>query len=264
MKKDQLKILIKEVLQEIEGMVREVEPSTPDPKDNPSDSPEGPVEDPSPNAMKHSRERQQKSGEAEIKLTLRGLKPGKAYKKVMAALAHQAMMADLEVIHAEIESGGKTLDSMDITQLKQELPSEKSKPKSNLPQINLQNLEQDQQAQWNDPNLPADERKRLYRLSKIAPGERAGEWEKATADDVQGARDKAKLKAAKIAAGTYDPQDTSLWTDKEWDAYNQDQDDVQTYGAETGLKSAGKYKPGLSKKTGKAMPKVHIGTLRNQ
>ena len=78
---------------------------------------------------------------------------------------------------------------------------------------------------------------------------------------------KVRKKAAAIAAGTYDPEDTSFWTDKEWDAWNAKQDQAQTYN--TG-KSAGKYKPNLSKKTAqgikgavKATSPIHLDTNNN-
>jgi hypothetical protein len=265
MKKDLIKMLVKEVLQELEASpfsVREAD------TDQPSDSPMGEKEpqDPSPDTMKHAIGAEKHQGDVEMILTLKGVKPGKAYKKAMAMLAHQAKMADLEVIHAEIERAGKPIETMDAEELKANAPTpeEPVKKQGGLPSVNMQNFTDEERAEWLDPNTSLERKKALYRLSKIAPGEKSAEWKSATEKDVVDAREKERLKKAKIAAGTYDPSDTSLWTDKEWDAYNQDSGDVQTYGAETGLKSAGKYKPGLSKATGRKMPKVHIGTLRNQ
>ena len=286
--KSQFKALIREVLDEIETIVYEMDPSfsPPSEKDEPKSGEDIP-KDPNPDIMKHSREQEKKAQETAIVLKLKGLKPGKKYRKVMARMASDAAMADLEVIHAEIEKGGKTVDSMDITQLKQEMPPREPEKKQvgGRPEIPLQNLTPEERAEWMNPNTTKDRLKALHRLAQIVPGERAGEWEKATQKDVEDARERARVRASKLAAGTLEtytdpetkltlPTDTSLWTDKEWDAYNTAQD-IQRYptgetpsgGSETEpkLKSAGKYKPRLSSKGGRKLGyRTSIGTLREK
>lgn len=153
-------------------------------------------------ALKHKND-------VSITLISRGVKPGAAYKKVMASLAHAAKMADLEIIHGEVEKNGKSLYTMDDSELKS---AEKqfghsdssfiSKNSSIKPKINMAKLSPEE------------------RLAMIEPGEKESEWKAATEKDLSDMRAKVKLKNSKIKAGTYDKNDTSLWTDKEWDAYN--------------------------------------------
>jgi hypothetical protein len=250
-----LKKLIKEVIREAEGMDAAAGEETP------TSEPKGTSDD----TMKHSRGQEKKEEDTMIQLTLRGLKPGKAYKKVMSQMAHDAKMADLEVIHAELKRAGKTVDSMDIGELERSKPAEQKPKVSNIPDdFNLQNLSPEEQQEWNtllqtDPSTlgPAEkakwkeDAKRLYRLSKIRPGEKEGEWKDMTSRDVEKERVKARERAAKLAAGTLKmrpvnpedpnspeiPVDSSLWTDKEWDMAT----------------SGGEAKTAVDPKTGKAV-----------
>jgi hypothetical protein len=179
--KHQLKKLIREVIREADEISAE-----PDEKE-PSTKPGEP--------LKHSAEFEKHQEENVIKLTLRGLKPGKAYKEMMAAMAWEAKKKDLEVIHAEIDKAGKPVVTMDSGELQSKA---KEEPEEEEP----------------GAESPED------RLARIRQGEREPEWKAATQKDLEDARKKEKLKAAKIAAGTYDPNDTSLWTDKDWDAWD--------------------------------------------
>ena len=257
----QLKKLIKEVIREAEGMMAVRKEA-----DEPSDSPEGGKEGPLPagddDAMKHSREAEKHAGETTVKLTVRGVKPGRAYKDFLAKVAYDAKMADLEAIHAEISKGGTTIDSMDIGDLKraqQQAPA--AKATGGKPQIDLTNLSPEEQAQWNDPNTPKDELKRLYRLSKIKPGEKEDEWKALTAKDMEAERAKAQRRKAMLAAGTLEmmpidpsnpespqvPKDSSLWTDKEWDMATQG-GEAQTAVAASGQKAGQQvYRPSFKK-----------------
>ena len=175
MKPYQLKKLIKEVIREVESEPAEKEPEAPD------------------TGMHHATSFQKKQEDTVIKLTLRGLKPGKRYKDMMANMAWQAKKEDLDVIHAEIEKAGKPVVTMDAGEIQSKSKEEPEEEPSQL--------------------SPEE------RLARIQKGEKEPEWKAATAKDLADARAKEKLKAAKIAAGTYDPNDTSLWTDKDWDAW---------------------------------------------
>lgn len=232
-----LKKLIKEVIREAEGMAAGED-------DTNQELPKGDDE-----TMKHSREAEKKAGETTVTLTVRGVKPGRAYKDFLAKIAYQAKMADLDAIHAEIERNGSPIETMDIGELRaaqQHAATKQDAPKvSNIPDdFNLQNLSPEEQQEWNtllqtdpatlDPAEKAkwkEDAKRLYRLSKIRPGEKEGEWKDMTSRDVEKERVKARERAAKLAAGTLKmrpvnpedpsspeiPVDSSLWTDKEWD-----------------------------------------------
>ena len=110
---------------------------------------------------------------------------------MMSKMAWEAKKKDLEVIHAEIEKGGTPVVTMDAGEIKSKT---KEEPEEEEP----------------SKMSPED------RLAKIQQGEREPEWKAAEKKDLEDARQKAALKKAKIAAGTYDPNDTSLWTDEDW------------------------------------------------
>lgn len=186
-----LKKLINEVIREAEEMSAE------NPQANSTEEPRG-----DDSVMKHSRDVEKKHGDTMIKLTLKGLKPGKAYKKIMAKMAYDAKASDLEVIHAEIEKNGKPIDSMDIGELNATRPEDP------------------------DDKFDTTAAKSVTRkTSKEKPpiqGDPA-DWERLGQQDIAASQEKVRLKKSKIAAGTYDPNDTSLWTDKEWDAWEAQQ-----------------------------------------
>jgi hypothetical protein len=196
----QLKKLIKEVIREAEEM--SAEPDEKEPTTKPGEP------------LKHSTEFEKRQEDNVIKLTLRGLKPGKRYKEMMAAMAWEAKKQDLEVIHAEIDKAGKSVVSMDSGELQSKAKEEPEEE-------------------------PAGAESPEDRLAKIRQGEREPEWKAATQADLEDARRKEKLKAAKIKAGTYDPNDTSLWTDDDWKKWEKE-----------------------NPETGKT--KVNVGTLRHQ
>lgn len=256
MNKIQLKKLIKEVLREVESEVE-------DPKTNTGS---GKPED---TTMKHSIGHEKEYGQMRdtfLKLKLGGINKNNSHiiRDFIAQAAHAAKMADLEVIHAELEKNGKIgleLDGAEIKKSEAEINAE-------LDAIAAGMGGEDVETSTGQKMPPPEVWKKMSpeaRDKYIKKGSHAAEWEKATEKDMKDTREKTRLKAAKIEAGTYDPEDTSLWTDKEWDAWNAKQDQAQTY--DTG-KSAGKYKPNLSKKTAQGLKGAVRGdfsdTLRHE
>ncbi len=268
MNKIQLKKLIKEVLREVE-----------DPKTNTgSGKPE------EADFTKHSVEAKKKADEAEITMTVRGVKPGGAFKKFLAKLTADALAADWAVLSADMNKSGVKVASMnheDITTIANHVGKPELAPAGEGGEEGGAEEEPDittvDKAAWK--NMSPEKRAKY-----IKTGSHSEDWEKAGKKDEETKRKNAELsrrKAAKIAAGTYDPDDQSLWTDKEkeagepdptalwpdkeWDAWNAKQDQAQTY--DTG-KSAGKYKPNLSKKTAQGMKGAVRGnfsdTLRHE
>jgi len=191
MNKDQLKFLIKEVIREAEEM------TAGDPEANSGEEPKG-----SPDSMKHSAAVDKKHGDTMMTFTLRGLKPGKRYKEILAKMAYDAKQADLDVIHAEINKGGKPIDSMDIGELKANQPDDENDKFDTSPTKSITRT-----------------------TSKEKPPMQGSpeDWESMGGRDMDATRAKTKLKQSKIASGTYDPNDTSLWTDHEWDAWEAQQ-----------------------------------------
>lgn len=227
-KKSELKALIHEVLREMSA--------TEDPKDN--QSPESEVD-----FTKNTTAAQKHGDEMEVKLSVRGVKAGGALKKFLAQLSANAIASDWAVLRAEMEKSGIKVASMsedDLTKVATHAGKPELAPKQAETEKDIKNISP---TTWK--KMSPEERDKY-----IKQGSHSAEWQAATDKDMEDTRAKAKLKAAKIAAGTYDPEDTSLWTDKEWDAWNAGQDAAQTY--DTG-KSAGKYKPNLSKKTAKGV-----------
>ncbi len=238
MNKFQLKKLIKEVLREVESEVG-------DPKTNTGS---GKPED---TTMKHSIGHEKEYGpmrDTFLKLKLGGINKNNSHiiRDFIAQAAHAAKMADLEVIHAELEKNGKIgleLGDAEIKKSEAEINAElDAMAAGDKPEVDS-TTGMPSRDQWKSMSPEA-------RDKYVKKGSHAAEWEKATEKDMEDTREKTRLKAAKIKAGTYDPEDTSLWTDKEWDAWNAKQDQAQTY--DTG-KSAGKYKPNLSKKTAQGL-----------
>lgn len=183
-----LKKLINEVIREAEEMSAE------NPQANSTEDPKG-----DDKTMKHSMDVEKKDAENLIKFELRGIKPGKAYKKIMAQMAYVAKQNDLDVIHAEIEKNGKPIDSMDIGTLKGMEPEDTF-----------------------DTTAAKSVTRKTSKEKPPIEGDPA-DWERLGQQDITASQEKVRLKKAKIAAGTYDPNDTSLWTDKEWDAWEAQQ-----------------------------------------
>ena len=238
MNKFQLKKLIKEVIREAEGMSA----GRPDPEDVDYYTPE-------------------KEKEATVKLTLKGEKvtPGNI-KRLLKQMVAAAAQANYETIKAEMEQEGKrgSLSNVELKSVGKDFeeepddakkadiaalqgsglnvkggPSSKTPPPSVEPpkpagggtfdqEVNLANFSPEHRAEWDNPKTKPARRRELVRLSKIKPGERAGEWEKATKDDETNRIAKERMKKAAIAAGTYDPTDSKYWNDKQWDAFGHD------------------------------------------
>ena len=125
------------------------------------------------------------------------------------------------------------------------------------------------------PSLAAKKRyttdlTQLAKMSGILRGEEEGEWKAATGRDLEAERKKNKLRAAKIAAGTFDPEDTSLWLDKEWSEYTRviDGGGSEDEAMEAAAKVASgevEYKPTHKKATSNPSgpkPRVHLDYLR--
>ena len=253
--KHQLTRLIQEVISEAEEMSKE-EPS----------SGKEPVKG-DPESMKHSVAHGEKSSETAIKLTIRGLKPGKAYKNFMSKLVYVAKLADLEVIKADIEKGGKSVMSISSNELKR--GTEKQTKTWKGPEVNLTNLSPEEREQFADPELSPEERNRLIRLSRIAPGQDEEQWNQMTARDKETEKAKLRKRDAMLKAGTLEtdpetglPLDNTLWTDREWDKFNLG-GDVKTATQATGEK-AGKqvYRPGFGKGPARKLGvKPNIGSM---
>ncbi len=252
MKPHQLKLLIKEVLREIESEVE-------DPKTN-----SGIDADAEDSIPPHELRKKQFGTSAPVlSLSLSGINKNntQTLKDFIGIVAHEAGKLQLSIIHAELEKAGKVgleLDGSEIKKSEAEINAELDAIAANdQPEL--------------DPNTGMPTRASWKKMSPeqrdkyVKKGSHAAEWEKATQQDVEDTRKKTALKAAKIKAGTYDPEDTSLWTDKEWDAWNAKQDQAATY--DTG-KSAGKYKPNLSKNTAQGVKGAIKGnfsdTLRHE
>lgn len=196
MNKFQLKRLIQEVLREVESEVE-------DPKTNTGS---GKPEVDSDEAIPPHEIRKKRFGTSSpvLSLSLGGINKNNSstLEDFIGMIAHAAGKLQLQVIHAELEKDGKIgleLDASEIKKSDAEINAE-------LDRIAAQRGDEDM--------TPAE------RLAAIKPGERSAEWQAATEKDAEDNRKKTALKAAKIKAGTYDPNDTSLWTDKEWDAYD--------------------------------------------
>ena len=89
-------------------------------------------------------------------------------------------------------------------------------------QVNPANFTPDEKAEWDDQKTKPARRRELVRLSKIKPGEKEEDWKAATAQDDRNRLEKERLKKAAKASGTYNPKDSKLWTDKQWDAFGHD------------------------------------------
>lgn len=195
---------------------------------------------------KNSSAAAKKADEIEVKLTVSGVKPGGALKKFLAKMSANAIQQDYKVLRADMEKSGvkvATLSPDDLVSISKQV----GKPDIQSPEKPLDNPEDEKKtempsrAAWK--NMSPEKRDAFIKANSHEQ-----EWKDATEKDMQDNQKKAKAKAAAIAAGTYDPEDTQYWTDKEWDAWNAG-GDAKTYDAG---KSAGKYKPNLSKGTAHA------------
>ncbi len=210
MNKFQLKKLIKEVLREVESEVEDPKTNTGSGKPEETDF------------TKHSAEAKKKADEAEITMTVRGVKPGGAFKKFLAKLTADALAADWAVLSADMEKSGVKVASMnheDITTIANHVGKPELAPEAGgeeeEPDITTVN-----RATWKGMS---PEKRDKY----IKAGSHASEWEKAGTDDEAKKKEIARERKAKEAAGTleYDqetglPADTKYWTDKEWDEYD--------------------------------------------
>ena len=245
MNKHLLKKLIKEVIREAEEM------ASSDPKSN-SGSESKPNDDTS-GTMKQTLQHEKEYGTT-ITLGVKGLSKGNIHilRDFIKQAAWDAKKADLEVISAEVNKDGKEVATMDISDLKVTKPTFSEKDPAQAA------------AAAQKPTKPMSRMSPEERLAQILPGEREAEWKAATEKDMADTREKERRKKAKIAAGTYDPEDTSLWTDKEWDAYNQTADDKEKQAKLDAEKSGQKYRPSYKMKTvARKMPRLGLGTLKH-
>ena len=253
MNKQLLKKLIKEVIREANDTPSA---SVRTPIVEPPKKGEPPLDSPTPNLDKALQMALSKPVKDEvISLRIRGIKAGApTLGEFIKDLMYNAKQDDLSLIRAEIKQKGGMPVTMDISALNKLIAageagaSKSQKPIKNLdPKFNFNNLEPDEQRQWVgkdqkqevlddlktappeevirmvDDSLSKEEKKRLYKLACIRPGEKEEEWKAATGRDIEKEKEKTRLRASKLAAGTLKmdkmnrPVDTSLWTDHEWD-----------------------------------------------
>ena len=294
MNKKLLKKLIKEVIREVEdeSSSSKSSPSTREPIVTPPPD-EGL---PSSNVDQALQQILTKPFKDEvISMRIRGIKQGApTLGEFIRDFIHKAKIDDLSLVHMQIQRKGSQPITMDVSQLNKVASGKignkkESRPIKNLdPKFNFGNLEPEEQQEWVgknadpktieylktappeevvrmiDGNLPKEKKKELYRLACIRPGEKEEEWKSMTSSDMEKERKKAKLRASKLAAGTLEidsktglPKDSSLWTDKEWDAYTQGgeaKSAVQATGQKAGQSV---YRPSF-KKTDRADSKRHV------
>ena len=243
MNKHQLKKLIREVLLEVEGTPTENEPEVPL-KTSP-----GPG---LPSLEKHKKE----YGGVVLTLNLGGINKNNKHivQDFIKQAAYVAAQNDLDVINAELEKQGKIGTSEPDISIKN--------PKLSGPEIDAFLAKMEKGTELEPGEMPSREQ-----WSKMSPEERApfvkagsreAEWKAATEKDVANAREKARLRKSQERAGTLEtfvvnpeesdpskrvslPVDTSLWTDMEWDIYNQK--------APPEYKPSGQYSPRQGRST---------------
>lgn len=166
-----LRKLIKEVLNELEDMA--VEPELKGSGDT----------------MKHSLAADAHKNDTVLKLAARGVKSNKGLKKAMALMAYAAKMADLDIIHGEVEKSGAKLASMDAAELENELPD-----------------------RFRTDSAKSVNRKGVFNTDR--PGFKGSpeEWQALTGKEM-------KDKQAAKKAGASSPEGTEDWTDNEWKAW---------------------------------------------
>jgi hypothetical protein len=227
----ELKILIKEVIRETKKILAEAVEEQEEPK--------------APDiGMKHSLGHEREYGtlsDTIVRLKLGGVNKNAIHiiKDFIAQAAYEAKMNDLKVINADIQKQGKSVLAIDEPELRRITPTEAD-------------IDRELAAEPKDP----DEMTPEERLALIKPGEKAAEWKAMEKQEREENRKKAELKKAKIAAGTYDPNDTSLWTDRDWDIWNREHPEETPSGKG--------YRPSYKKsKTGQVMPRLGLGTLKH-
>ncbi len=174
-----------------------------------------------------------------LKLAGLNAKNSHIIKDFIGRLAYEAKLKDIEILNAELENQGKigfSMDGPEIHKSEKEINAE-------LDAIAAQSGEENE--------LSPDER-----LSNIKTGEKAGEWQAATAKDAESQKKYARERAAAEKAGTLEtdpntglPLDTNLWTDKEWELWDTGQKSTgnQSYRkASTKQGRKGMISPGLS------------------
>lgn len=134
-----------------------------------------------------------------IKLRIRGMKSGApTWKEFLGNVAYDAKMKDLEIIHAELEKSGKRVATMNAGEL-----NAKSK-----------DAEEDH---FNTSKTKAVTSMKSKVKPPINPNVGGSEeWEKAADRDMQAGKPKLAIKRNQMKAGTYDPEETDLWSDAEW------------------------------------------------
>lgn len=263
--KTQFKQLVREVLNEVEA-----DASTLDPKTNTGGSPES-------DFTANTKAAEKKGEELTIKLSVRGVKPGGSFKKVLAKLAADALAADWQVLRADMEkAGGIKVSSMNDEDLGKiarhvgkpdlaptaagaEAGGEEEPAEDDIKSVNP--------AAWK--NMSPEKRDKY-----IKAGSHEAEWKQATANDEKSSAEKTKKRKELEKSGQLKmfvvnpdapeqdqfelPEDDSLWTDKEWDMYNTKE--------KPKFKPSGEYSPRQGKATAHvkkgAVPSNFSSTLR--
>lgn len=165
-----LRKLIKEVLNELEDMAVE-----------PAGKETGP-------AMTNTLAAEKHKNDTLITMVARGVKPNKGLKKAMAAMAYAAKVADLDIIHGEVEKSGNRVMSMDAGELTRELPDK-----------------------FKTTDTKSVNRKGVFNKERPEFKGTPEEWKALTDREM-----KAKQAAKRSGSG---PEGTEDWTDAQWQAW---------------------------------------------
>jgi len=191
----------------------------------------------------------QKKKETILKFTIGGgLNPARSnsnqIRKLISRMAWLAKKSDLDLIHAEIEKDGKTITDIEPEPLKKtddEINAELDAMAAGDGAGEVKPGEMPSREQWAKMSPEA-------RDKYVQKGSHEAEWDAATQKDIEDTREKTRKRSALEKSGRLEldpqtglPSDNTLWTDKEWDQWNNAGDTKQT--------STGKYQPSLSKKT---------------
>lgn len=202
----QLKSLIKEV-------IREVESDVADPKSNTDQIPK-------------SLQVKNKGEEMVLKMTLRGVKPGGAFKKLMTKMAKDAALSDVEVLKSELigKTGSRvaSLSPEDIDSIERQVgksPEDSSDVTStpNKPLPKGWKKTPPSPDVWN--HMDAKEREEY-----LIPASHKDEWDAAAKADAGTAKQRtAKDTNPKADLGSYNfgrngklPKNINLWTKDDW------------------------------------------------
>lgn len=261
--KTQFKQLVREVLNEVEA-----DASTLDPKTNTGGAPEA-------DFTANTKAAEKKGEELTVKLSVRGVKAGGSFKKLLAKIAADALAADWQVLRADMEkAGGIKVSSMndeDLGKIARHVGKPDLAPTGGAEGGEEEPGETDiksvNPAAWK--NMSPEKRDKF-----IKAGSHEAEWKAASEKDAETQRANAKKRADLEKAGKLNmvvvnpeapeqdqfelPEDDSLWTDKEWDAFNAKE--------KPKVSASGAYSPRQGKATAHvkkgAVPSNFSSTLR--